>query len=228
MSHKFGTARNSAADAAAGSLTVPPRPSRRGTASRYQGNRIGFGGVAARVHGVSTVVLVPGTSVTGHHRVASVGREVGRKPPARVQLAEYVDTATLSEHLPDAVNRALLTNRTFEGFGFVPEVCKARPPRWRKKSGSPMGATVARPSSAPRRMMTIRRGSRVAALADAAAWRRRTGWPIRPEAGGASRTNSSSLRLRRHQEEERGPLPRFGAGDGLAGFPPRRRRRKRS
>src|SRR5438552_7130767 len=107
--------------------------------------------------------------------------------------------------------------------GVLPSSVKALSPRSLIQSGSPTGATVASPSSAPRSTITRKRGSRPSARAalgrcaqanstpDASSsWRRDGAW--RPGIA------SPPLELRRHQQERQRLGPALGARDGLARF----------
>src|SRR6185312_7461115 len=113
--------------------------------------------------------------------------------------------------------------------GVAPSSVRALSPRNRTQSGSPTGATAAKPSSAPRRTMTRKRGSRPSAKAtrgrcaqanntpDASSNSRREGaWKM-------LRIGLSPLEFRGHEQQRERLRPAFGAPDGLPRFGRRQR-----
>src|ERR1043165_8368053 len=104
--------------------------------------------------------------------------------------------------------------------GVLPSSRSALSPRSFTQSGSPTGATAARPSSAPRKMIVSMRGSRPSARASFG----RNGQANRTPAPPSNSRRvvawkvmtSPPLEFRRHQDERDRLLPAFGASHGPA------------
>src|SRR6185312_14443685 len=106
--------------------------------------------------------------------------------------------------------------------GAAPSSVSALSPRRRTQSGSPIGATAANPSRAPRSTIVRKRGSRPSARAARGRWAQAKSTP---EASSSSRRlgawkilfmASPSLEFGRHQQQRQRLRPAFGAANRFA------------